>query len=481
MDISSFMQIEKKYNLYHIEIDGIQPWTYFRYQFWNYYLCRDLLGLSDNQQKPKPVKICVRQLKSVIDIVLRRNRKRLCKADILFYVHPRRIEADGYYESIYTDWLTERYASHMALEGSFNHGHMTPVREEHLFYTDLLQIRSDLYAKLSRYLKSRRYRRAYEQIKERFEEPLEEFGKVYQCDMKYDRVYAQMAELVLGIPQLKREFKKLIEEVEPKVIVEVVSYNRQCMVLNELSKEQGIPTIELQHGIMHAAHVAYRFPDGCGVIRQFPDYVFVFSEYWKKCGHLPISDTHIKVTGYPYFERQIQKYAGKSSCKSGQINILFVSQGAIGKELSRLATELSGLLDANKYHLIYKLHPGEYEGWRDRTPWLVNDNIEVVDSPKHNIYEYFSKCDVQIGVYSTAIYEGLAFGLETFIYNIGHADSMKDLCELGYAVNVGDAKELYEQVLLTRLDRCNGRNDFWEMNAEENICSELDKILERGE
>lgn len=477
LDIKNFIEIEKKYDLYHVAVEGINPWMYFRFPFWNYQLCAGLLGLSGNLQKTNLFQSYIRQIKSVIGIVSKGNAKRLCKADVLFYVHSRRIEEDGYFKCIYTGWLAERYGSHMAMEEPYKNSHLTPVREEHLYYTDFIQIKAALYAKAGRCMKSSRYRRIYTQIRERFGEPFQELGREYQYDIPYEHVYAQMTELVLEISRLKREMEKLLEKIEPKVIVEVVSYNKRCMVLNELAKGRGIPTVELQHGTMHAAHAAYQFPGGCGVIRQFPDYIFVFSQYWKRCAHLPIPDEHIRVTGYPYFERQIQKYAHRESRKGGRIHILFVSQGTIGKELSRLAADLCSLLDADKYHIIYKLHPGECEGWQDRTPWLIKDNIEVVDNARHSIYEYFSKCDIQVGVYSTAIYEGLGFGLATFIYHIGHADTMTELCEQGYAVSVENAEELYRNISHREAGGLSECDSFWQKDAENNICRELDQIL----
>lgn len=48
MDISNFLEIEKKYDLFHREIEGIQPWQFFRMGFWNYQICRNILGLSDS-------------------------------------------------------------------------------------------------------------------------------------------------------------------------------------------------------------------------------------------------------------------------------------------------------------------------------------------------------------------------------------------------------------------------------------------------
>ena len=480
MDISSFIQIEKKYDLYHVEIEGINPWMYFRFPFWNFRLCKDTLGLADNLQKSAGVMPYIYQFASAINILLRCNRRRLRKADIILYAHSRRIKSDGYFECIYTDWLAEKYRYVTVMEDPYMHRHITPVRPKHIYYTDLLQIKSVLRGKLHKYMKTGKYRAIYAQIQKGFSAALEEIRGAYSFGGSDHVIYDELTRIVLEIQVLKEELRLVLEKVQPKLIVEIVSYNKRCMALNELAKGKGIFTIELQHGTMHKDHAAYQFSHGCGEISQFPDFVFLFSEYWKNCANLPISDERIKVTGFPYFERQLHKYQKADAGNEKRVNIIFISQGTIGRQMSQMAAELCELLESDRYHIIYKLHPGEYEGWKKRNPELLKENIEVIDSFEHNIYEYFSVCHVQVGVYSTAIYEGLAFGLATYIYDIGHADTMEELCSQGYAVYVKDAKELYGHLRTDRISRDINGKKFWKANAVENICREIDELLEKN-
>lgn len=477
LDISHFIRIEEKYDLYHIQINGVCPWMYFRFSFWNYQICKELLQLSEHIQKESNKTQYIQRLKSVTGTVVRGNAKQLCPADILFCPHPRRIRGDEYYECIYTDWLVKKYCNSVSVEEPYKNQHFSPVYADHVYYTDLLRTKSALYAKIHRHLRTGEYRKIYSGIEKNFAAALEEIGQAYHYAIPCQKIYTCLSQLVIEIPLLKKEFRQVLRQVAPRLIVEVVYYNKRCMVLNELAKELGIPTVELQHGTMHRDHAAYQFPEDCGGISQFPDYVFVFSRYWKNCVSLPIPQENVKVTGYPYFERQTRKYTDGGLRQKPPANILFVSQGTVGQELSRLASQLCELLDDSRYHIIYKLHPDEYSGWKSRTPWLIKNNIEVIDSPQDTIYDWFSRCTVQVGVYSTAIYEGLGFGLTTFIYNTGHADTMNELCEQGYATKVNDADSLY-QCITSAETGCNrnGRK-FWAMNAEKNICHEIDTLL----
>lgn len=476
MDISDFLQIEEKYDLYHQEVLGVQPWQYFRMSFWNYQICSDLLGLSNSIVKQKKWKQMYTISTNALKLLFK--RKAVKKADIIFFAHERRVWNGKFFECIYTDELAQYYPDSIVLERPYGGKHLTPTHINNQCYTDFIGMKGDVHYLFHSKIKSAKYKDIRDQIEKIFQNPLIEICQKYQITLEFSQIYEHLTQIVLSNIIMRREYERIINKVSPRIIVEVVYYSRHCMVLNEIARQKGIPTIELQHGTMHSAHAAYQFSSKSGKIKQFPDYVYVFSEYWKKCAHLPIPDDHIIVTGYPYFERQLNQYMS-NHIKEEIINIVFVSQGTIGRELSRLAADLSDLLDENKYHIIYKLHPGEYAGWRDRMPWLLKKNIEVIDNLEHNIYEYFAKSSIQVGVYSTAIYEGLGFGLRTFIYNIGHADTMAELCEQGYATCVSSVKELFENIFSADSRIGQDGKAFWKMNSFENICHEIDQFLMR--
>ena len=177
--------------------------------------------------------------------------------------------------------------------------------------------------------------------------------------------------------------------------------------LNEVSKMCGIKTVELQHGIINREHIAYNYPS-CVSVNQFPDYFFVWSDFWKNRVKCPILENRIIATGFPYLEKQIRKYAKKRIQKSEKKVVLFLSQGNIGRHLAQIAIGVYKVLDRNKYHIIFKLHPDEFVSWKNQFPELAEcSDIEIIDNGKQNLYELFAKSDVQVGCFSTAIYEGL--------------------------------------------------------------------------
>ena len=86
--------------------------------------------------------------------------------------------------------------------------------------------------------------------------------------------------------------------------------------------------------------------------------------------------------------------------------------------------------------------------------------------------------DYQVGVSSTAIYEGLEFGLETYIYKIKTSECMKALCEDHYACYITSPQELYMQIRdKNTIKNSHGRSEFWKKNALQNMEREIDNIL----
>lgn len=92
-----------------------------------------------------------------------------------------------------------------------------------------------------------------------------------------------------------------------------------------------------------------------------------------------------------------------------------------------------------KYEIIYKLNPKEYENWHEEYLYL-NKGLEingprsvvkfkVIDDDKIPLYNLFARSEYQVGGYSSAIYTGLTFGCKTFIMNIPGIEYVKDLIE----------------------------------------------------
>ena len=88
---------------------------------------------------------------------------------------------------------------------------------------------------------------------------------------------------------------------------------------------------------------------------------------------------------------------------------------------------MSKIMDTDKYEIVYKLHPKEYDSWKHDYPWLIDSNIEVIDSNLNDVYYYMAKANLQIGCNSTVLFEGLGFNLDTVILKISGYEYMEVL------------------------------------------------------
>ena len=94
--------------------------------------------------------------------------------------------------------------------------------------------------------------------------------------------------------------------------------------------------------------------------------------------------------------------------------------------------------------IVYKLHSGEYETWRENYPYLLNDleNFEVIDNSEIPLYQLFAESTYQVGAFSTAIYEGLMFNCKTFIVDVPGIEHISDLIDNGYVCKITDSADL---------------------------------------
>lgn len=227
-------------------------------------------------------------------------------------------------------------------------------------------------------------------------------------------------------------YERLLDRVDPSVAVVVMSYRKETFV--EACRARGVPVVELQHGAIHDRHLGYHFP-GDRTKEAFPDHLLTFGDYWTGAADYPIDDANVLPVGYPYLERRRADFRDVTPTSQ----VLFLSQGTIGRELSEVAVALAESTDRD---VVYKLHPGEYDRWREAYPWLAAADLRVVDDDSVPLYRLFAESSVQVGVGSTAVFEGLQFDLQTCLVDLPGVERMDYLVERGYATVVDSADAL---------------------------------------
>jgi hypothetical protein len=223
----------------------------------------------------------------------------------------------------------------------------------------------------------------------------------------------------------------LIRRLDPEIAVVLVGYMRETFV--EACQTEGVPVVELQHGVVYPEHVGYAYPTAEPSV--FPDYFLTFGEFWNDAASYPLPPERIRSVGYPYLERRAEGADDGASTDE----VVFISQGTIGAPLSKVAVETAECVDRT---VVYKLHPGERDRWRRVYPWLVGSDVRVVDGSDIPLYDLFKRAPTVVGVNSTALYESIAFDADVFLLPFTGASSMDRLVEEGGAVRVEDALDL---------------------------------------
>ena len=188
----------------------------------------------------------------------------------------------------------------------------------------------------------------------------------------------------------------------------------------------------------------------------------------------------------PHFEENSKTYMEIAEKKDNeQINpkqILFISQGVIGKYLSKLAYEIAENIenkeDEENYNFIYKLHPGEYGTWKENYDYLTKasnefDNFTVIDKSEPPLYELFAKSDYQVGAFSTAIYEGLAFNCKTFIIDVPGVEYLDDLIDKNIVKKVKNSEELINYINNENLSIQEYDKDYFFKNFDKTIFKDI--------
>lgn len=282
-----------------------------------------------------------------------------------------------------------------------------------------------------------------------------------------------------------RYYERLILRLKPQGVVEQCYYSPPYkLVLHEVAKKHHVPVIELQHGVMGREHQAYNsyITDN----QTFPDYILLFSDFWKSCTRFPLSKEKLIPVGYPYLEEKVLRSKAVKKEKEHKGRTLLVISGDyyLEDDLRKLLCSVCEYIrnrGISDFKIFFKLHPGFMSFYDEicREFSQYNDIIHVVELKEMNLYDCFLAANEQISMRSTGLFEGLAYGLKTYIYKkegYFENDYPEDLCKQGYAVCVERPEQLFESE-----DDESEKNEasFWMENSKEAQINAINTIIEK--
>ena len=239
----------------------------------------------------------------------------------------------------------------------------------------------------------------------------------------------------------KKYYQKLMSKLSLKEVYLVCSYGKEPLI--STCKELNIKVIELQHGVINDYHMGYSFP--LNKVEYFPDQILFFGRYWFEKTKIPLLEDNKIVKGYPYLTESISNY---SSVKKQKDSLLILTQGNNTKKIIEF---LRDFIHQNRFYTIsIKLHPSEYIAWESKYPeilsWVKNGNVEIINNIKDTLHLSLAKNEKVLGVYSTAIYEALAFGCQCYILNLSGNEYLENLIK-DNVVNFIESKSNIDKIL----------------------------------
>jgi hypothetical protein len=432
--LCGFEVIEKELALDHSVIEGVPWWDMLRYPIFQGIL-KDLDLLEKPKQNDKQAILkdkIARSYKVFFDILgvfSLRSPLWVKKNRILIWGHPRRKYQDGHYIDLYVDPfidLLPHSSKYAVLESAGAHGHLKPAATQNLFYADSLQSIALIFFLVRKtFTKSHRDFSVVEELERKLKEA---FGvniniqkEVKTAIFRWKSIYPLMYQFF--------RFK------QPSHFFIVVSAGHEAII--SAAKAAQIPTYELQHGSPARGKLNYDYSSGL-IKQSFPDFFLSFGEYWSNTGIFPLPRQRVIPFGYPYLAKKVIAYSG-SSQKEKQL--LIVSQPSHAKALANLAIQI-GQHFKYKIKVVYKPHPAElYFGDPDYFRSLRFCGVTIADK-NADLYLLFTQSAWQVGVYSTALYEGLCFGAACFLLRLPGFEHMKPLVDMGLARLIDDHHDI---------------------------------------
>jgi hypothetical protein len=457
---SAFKSFELNHSLFDLRIDDVPVWERLRFPVYKQIKRQHGTGKA-HTDVDKGYREYLRGVELLFKNLFIKNPYFAKKSDVFYFGHSRRKKGeDGYWRDIYCDPIHDACDhEYIHFEESYLLNHLSPAQTSNLRYLDLIKYSSYIQRVLG--INDTQITTENRTVLTNVENDLQD-----EFDVEID-LLSMTQEVLHSRRTILPLYQRLLKRVNPKLVVLNVSYGRETFI--EACKQQNIPVVELQHGVIYPNHLGYAYP-GPRTKETFPDYLLTFGEFWTNVVEFPIPDDHIIPVGYPYLEQSVDKYDHVET----RDQLLFISQGAIGEQLSKFAVAVNQHPDID-HEIVYKLHPGEYDRWQTEYPWLVDVDFKVIDQSEPELYRLFAESQGQIGVYSTAVYEGLRFGLETYLYECPGEEILQPLLDDGTAKLITSADQL-ASALATHTGQIDSQQ-YFAPNATNQMCKTISSLI----
>ena len=250
----------------------------------------------------------------------------------------------------------------------------------------------------------------------------------------------QCRKVMIDFQSLRDGMREMCHNLGTKTMFLSHGYGASNMAMLEGARLAGAHIIELQHGIISKYHLGYSYPNRT-TVPHMPDELWCFGKYWIDTTPLP-SAMKTKVIGAPY----VKKRALESTEPKNPKQVVFNSQGVVGKLILDFALETARLRKDLK--IIFRLHPSEDIGTYRKFLLKcasVPENFSL-SARTPNIFALQAESGIQVGAFSTTLFEGMALGTRTICIDLPGSEYMDPAIALGDVIKVRSVEELVAQI-----------------------------------
>ncbi len=428
---STLLRLESEYNLLERQSDDVYYWERVRHSI-HKKIIRKIQkvekGPSKNEgsKRSRKIKRYTEESTKALKNLFRKNPYLADQSEIIFYGKGRRRQLnDGTWYDMHLDPIAEMLDETYTFIEPTGGPPQAPSKNRR--FLTLPRFVGDVAQKLGY---------SYE-LPEEERDHLQKFESAVEDELgvsidAISRVERELSNRKLRLPMLN----KIVQRIDPKICFMTYGHSHHSTFI-EACHTQDVTVVDVQYCAVHPNYWPYHYP-GDRQRRVKPDYIFLWGEFWKEAADLPFDGDEIYITGFPYFENKLEEY---SNTKKNE-QIIFLSNPKSGHHLSKFAVELAET-DVDK-KIVYKLHGGEFDTWQSDYPELAEaaneKKVTVLDEVEGSLHKLLAESQIQIGVSTTALYEGLGFNLPTYILDVPHAYEMQRAIDGGFAELVDEAQ-----------------------------------------
>ncbi len=481
--IDDFVRIEEELKLNSLEVDGYRFWQYNRFSLYSMFL-NEKEGLIKGIDVIGTKQQIFRYLKNVPYVIILQIRRLFHnirngnKEYIVLRCHSRRQLINNLYVSPYTDLIFNEKDDTLTYEPSNSYRHYFPPYSNNIVYLDPIEIKARISYILLKYVRKNQYQKFLDDINPAFMNAIKELENSTGIHINYSQALNELVKHKVLVSAYEKFWKRQFKKYNVKCVCVLIGYALDVMSLAKIAHQYHVPVIEFQHGTINSEHIGYHYStNNCFEKNTYtPDYIFTFGDIWSK--QINMNSSVCLPVGFEYFLNQRDYFFSHNSFNNKN-NVLIISQWTLGDRLSCVAEKLAELIEDKypEWNVIFKLHPNEFQNAPNLYPNIFNKkHIKIMKNELH-LYQLFMQSSALIGYNSTALFEGIGFGINAYFLR-SSSSIVKEIVDKGMGFYIDDDFDF--NILFQRdnqMETSMNIEQIWKSNAKENALLELNRIL----